>query len=562
MRVDLSAQGVPNAQIGISAHTPPHALQDRLRRLAKVKEVVPFGILFGRLVREKRGIEGLSLDNLVAETGVSKPSLSNLENGKIRNPRAKTVDALCVALNISREERNACHPATEAPRLPPRLLESLAYQFGHTSPDASEEEQEQFLRDKATDYRRLTEELAALREAYPNLGNQIVEAEGLLSEGKLDEAESILANIKDLSKDRAYEAAKEISRITAMEGAIALLRDDPDEACAHFLRAADFLTPFSVEESAELRQRRGQQLGNYGRQYGATASARAVDVFSSVLEIAPKERFPAIWANAQRSSGIDLMEQGKRHDGEEGLAFLAQAVAAHRAALEVYTREVHPVEWSRTQHNLSLALRHYGSRQEGEDGTVLLSEALTACRAALEMRTREAEPVLWASSQIALGLALRYQGCRQQGEASIALLAESVIVTRAALKVYTRMAKPVLWAMTQNNLGNSLSEQACRQASEDGVALLGEAMVAYGAALEVRTREARPVDWAMTQGNLALAYRAWAELDPDHAGAHLSTALRHVEASLEVFEPEHMPLNFQTATRLRDQIKAHLDALG
>jgi transcriptional regulator with XRE-family HTH domain len=73
-----------------------------------------FGVLFGRLVREKRGIEGLSLDDLADKTGITKSRLSNLETGKTSNPQARTVDALCVALNILREERAACHP-TAAP---------------------------------------------------------------------------------------------------------------------------------------------------------------------------------------------------------------------------------------------------------------------------------------------------------------------------------------------------------------------------------------------------------------------------------------------------------------
>jgi transcriptional regulator with XRE-family HTH domain len=76
-----------------------------------------FGVLFGRLVREKRGIEGLSQDGLADKSGLQKARVSDIETGKIANPQARTVDALCVALNISLEERAACHGST-ASRLP------------------------------------------------------------------------------------------------------------------------------------------------------------------------------------------------------------------------------------------------------------------------------------------------------------------------------------------------------------------------------------------------------------------------------------------------------------
>src|SRR5258708_27984260 len=100
-----------------------------------------FGVLFGRLVREKRGIEGLSQDDLAGKSDLTKARISDIETGKVNNPQARTVDALCVALNISREERASCRVFT-GPRLPPRLLESLALRFGYANPDSSEAELE------------------------------------------------------------------------------------------------------------------------------------------------------------------------------------------------------------------------------------------------------------------------------------------------------------------------------------------------------------------------------------------------------------------------------------
>lgn len=60
------------------------------------------GVLFGKLIREKRGVEGLSQDDLAGTSGLTKARISNIENGRIAKPQARTVDALCVALNIWR----------------------------------------------------------------------------------------------------------------------------------------------------------------------------------------------------------------------------------------------------------------------------------------------------------------------------------------------------------------------------------------------------------------------------------------------------------------------------
>lgn len=63
-----------------------------------------FGAAFGKLIKHKRGIEGLTQQSLAVlafgDEG-RKSRISELENGKIPRPHPKTVDAIAVALNIS-----------------------------------------------------------------------------------------------------------------------------------------------------------------------------------------------------------------------------------------------------------------------------------------------------------------------------------------------------------------------------------------------------------------------------------------------------------------------------
>jgi hypothetical protein len=118
------------------------------------------------------------------------------------------------------------------------------------------------------------------------------------------------------------------------------------------------------------------------------------------------------------------------------------------------------------------------------------------------------------------------------------------------------------WATTTQNLANSLAVQGGRTGGAAGAALLGQALAACRAVLEVYTRADHPVDWAMTQENMARLEQARAAHDScTDPAPHLRAALEHVTAALTVYDPDHMPYDYGTATRLRDELRAQLAAL-
>ena len=177
----------------------------------------------------------------------------------------------------------------------------------------------------------------------------------------------------------------------------------------------------------------------------------------------------------------------------------------------------------------------------------------------LDERLKAADAWLWSAGQNAAAIGLQNQGTRTGGAEGAALLAEAVAACRAALEVTTREDHPVNWAVTQNNLGSALIDQGTRTGGTAGAALLAEAVAAYRAALEVSTREDHPVHWALTQENLAIAFESVAGHDStgDPCEA-LRMALAHVDAALEIYDPEHMPYDHGTATTLRDRILAKI----
>ena len=80
-----------------------------------------FGACFGALVRKYREMQGISASELAkAALGdeAKRSRISELETGKVKNPHAKTVDALRLYLNIPQDEIDACRTATQTAPVP------------------------------------------------------------------------------------------------------------------------------------------------------------------------------------------------------------------------------------------------------------------------------------------------------------------------------------------------------------------------------------------------------------------------------------------------------------
>lgn len=85
-----------------------------------------FGEAFGKLVKKLRGVEGLTQEELAVKAfgeGSYKTRISELENGRVSNPQAKTVDPLIVALNISKEEMDDARNFGSHPRFIDNLID-------------------------------------------------------------------------------------------------------------------------------------------------------------------------------------------------------------------------------------------------------------------------------------------------------------------------------------------------------------------------------------------------------------------------------------------------------
>jgi tetratricopeptide (TPR) repeat protein len=250
---------------------------------------------------------------------------------------------------------------------------------------------------------------------------------------------------------------------------------------------------------------------------------------------------------AANDLGITLSTLGER---ESGTARLEAAVTAYESALLEWSREVVPLNWAATQNNLGTALHTLGQR---ESGTARLEAAVTAYENALLEWTREVVPLNWAMTQNNLGTALQTLGQRESGTAR---LEAAVTAFENALLEWAREVVPLDWAVTQNNLGNALQTLGQR---ESGTARLEAAVTAYENALLERKREVVPLNWAATQFNLGLVEVVFAQkVQGPATAAHLRAALAHVDAALQVFDPQSSPFYFDKASRLREALLKEL----
>ncbi|MEM7471397.1 MAG: hypothetical protein AAF340_08595 [Pseudomonadota bacterium] len=488
--------------------------------------------------------------------------------------------------------------------IPFAALKELAAKFGGGDIE-NRASLEKFLTQKAEEYRSYRDQIDALDDRIAGVHNLKVAAQDAAERLDFDEVEALLERV-DMVETEIMAETKEARATNA------LLRGRAEQAYKIFTAAAESFRELDVLEMAERRDRYQGQLYDHGLRYGGTGMARAIEMqrpgIAALEETAHREHRALFTQNL----ALTLQNQGTRTEGKAGTDLLAKAVTAYRDALTVRTRADYPVDWAMTTQNLAIALEEQGTRTQGRPGTDLLAKAVTAYRDALTVYTRKDHRVHWAMTTTNLGIALEQQGTRTEGKAGIDLLKEAVAAYRDALTVYTRADHPVHWAMTTQNLAGALQKRGTRTEGKAGTDLLAKAVAAYRDALnvfthadrpvdwatttqnlavalqyqgfrtegtagtdlidesvtafrdahKVRTRADQPVDWAMTMENIAIAERARA----NHAATsdpvpHLQSALEHVDAALEVFDPEHMSYNHAKASGLRAKILAELEAL-
>lgn len=543
-----------------------------------------FGARFGQLVRRYRELEEKSAKELaLAAFGdeAKRSRISELENGKVANPQAKTIYALCKVLGISPEEVEACRKpptkdvgqaqadldqlrdergsltaALDAVRdLSRSQLETLARRFDIDQPEAMRDgDISALLEKKAAEYRAYKTQIDNIDERVAGLGNLKAAAQEAAERLDFEEVENLLSMVHTTELEIAWDTA-------SLRADNALLRGRTKDAFTIISAAADAFAAIDPIEPAQRRIASEDRLFQHGLRYGSNGILLSEEMLCTAIEHLSEEDHRHILAGAQNRLGIALRERAARTNKKGRVEILTRAVNAFEAALIVVTETDYPHYWAFTKSNLGAALQERGLQVGGWEGLNQIADGVNAFRASVGVFNISTEPDEHAGMLNNLGNGLINESRNTKGKRGSELLAEAIDVFRTALSIRADLATPLRWAMTQDNLGNALSYQGSRTGGEEGAKLLAEAVTAYLATLRVYTEAEHPVQWAITQNNLAIAELAIADhetcADPR---SHLEAALAHVGKALQVFDPEHMPYNFEKATRLRDSIAAKLAA--
>jgi transcriptional regulator with XRE-family HTH domain len=362
----------------------------------------PFGVLFGRLVREKRGVEGLSQDGLADKTGLTKARISDIETGKIANPHAKTVDALCIALDISRDERAACHSAP-ASGLPARLLEKLVRHFGAEMPEATEEDLEVFLMAKAEEFREMRQRLEKLAATEGRISELVNAANAALGEGDFETADELLKEAEAVQmQSSTILAVTKQAELRIERGKAALVNGEVAAAAVHFERSSRYFSGIDPENRHEC----AMQLRYYGYRY----------------------------KNAEA---------------------LYEARAALHRNLDVWGEDEHGEQWCRTKNALGGTSWRLSQFDVPEHSVQHLTDAKQHYKG---VRTRCSEEILpKAFATAGLDLANVYSDCKTATSVDnyASNLQKALSLQLSALRVFSKAEDPRAWGIIQHNLGCS-----------------------------------------------------------------------------------------------------------
>lgn len=408
------------------------------------------------------------------------------------------------------------------------------------------------LEKKAEDWRALRAQIEAIPDGMRQLSNLKGAAQAAFEAGRFDEVEELLERVHQVEIEEAAKTAE-------LRAETALLRGRVDQAYALLSAAADSFAGIDPLEPARRRiHRYVKVLYDHGLRYGSRGLKLGQELLDPVLTNSLRQSEPMLWAAGKNAQAIGLSALGKFSGGVFGAELMKEAVSTYREVLEVHTRTRAPHDWAAAKTNLGTTLTALAQQSPGTPGLLMLREAVDVLRAALKEREKKKDPRGILATLNSLGNALRLQGERTKGPKGVALLDRSVRVFESALE-HPQISSSEERAAVQMSSIAPLLLLGAKVPGSGGAAYLDKAMRAAHGALEVFSVEHHPVIWADTQISMAFAFLHRADHDTcTDPAPHLRTALDHVEAALEVFDPEHMPFNHQRATALRNHLRQRL----
>lgn len=466
-----------------------------------------FGVLFGRLIRDKRGIEGLSQDDLAAKSGLTKARISEIETGKITNPQVRTVDALCIALNILREERDACR-VMNGPRLPPRLLENLALRFGHSNPDVSEDELVAFLKEKALEFRELQQHLAQMNAVEGRIAVFLAAANAALEEGDFQLADERLAEAEDAQlASTTLPALEKQYRLRFERGHAALLGGEIRNAVLHWERAENYFHLLDTEVEAEKRYEYSMRLREYGYRYRSVKALReAGDALKKSLTVWNKEEHLQNWCKATIALGNVSWRLSQFDNPKTFRIHISKAKSIYETVRETCSETALPYYYAASGANIASIYANRKFARSEEEYRANFEISLKLQNDALKLKSKTDDPEGWGILQHNMGCTYM-DFCNLQDDKITSMEVIDKAIHHLELSFQVRDPTDVdafqYWVASCRSLGEALIERSMHktnaQASDD---LERAYEILSGAESKISEAE-HPNQWAEIQKQLA-----------------------------------------------------------
>jgi transcriptional regulator with XRE-family HTH domain len=477
-------------------------------KLSKVTVMEQFGVTFGRLVREKRGIEGLSQDDLAERSALTKARISEIETGKVANPHARTVDALCVALNISREERARCYAgpdASVATQLPFPLLEKLARHFGRDVPDATEDELVAFLMAKAEEFREMRQRLTALAAPEGRISELINAANAAIGEGEFKTADDLLKEAETVQlQSSTIVVVKRQAQLRIERGNAALVIGDIETAVSHFERSSQYFSGIDEEHEGTNRHECATLLRYYGYRYRSPGALKAAH---SLLElnmgIWKKEGRPEKWCQTKIALG-GVSTRLSQFDAPENATLHLMDAKRQYEEVRAACADSAPRFFATAGLDLANVLadsRFANSTEEYEDN---IKRALGLQLSAIRFISEADDPRSWGILQHNLGCSyINLANVRTDEADSAADIENAIRHLELSFRVRNPEESLQYWVASCRSLGEALVNMSTYSITKDSDRYVRRAFdVLSGAAARISPTE-HPHQWAELQTQLA-----------------------------------------------------------
>jgi transcriptional regulator with XRE-family HTH domain len=579
-----------------------------------------FGEAFGDLIRQKRGQEGLTQKEVAVgafddESKVRR--IIELENGTVKRPQAKTIDALVVYFAITEDELDKCRryglfTTTErvAIGLSRELVENLALRFEHDNPDAPDNELIAFLKEKAEELKRLKSRLSDLEGATTTLNNQIAAANSALEVGRFDEADEILAAAEEIQQEeRTLKEVFAQSNIRFTRGDAALFSGQSAVAAGHYIKASEYVAGFAKEDGARMLDVGAGRIYELERRKSLPNLTHAIDLTRRSLDMITAGDHSARWAKTKYHLAL-LQQSAARGQGPDSLLLLDEAInnsqdaLTHadeklkdydRASLQVVLANSYLERGQRNENkkweqdlstaikifeevaqnprlensgmhrchvynNISIAYRHRAWLAGDDDKNAFLQKAKQAVIRAIDLSAQEGIVDIWSAAQHNLGgMLAEAAAVADEPKKATFLRIQAVAAFHASAEAYPEIVFNMHLARTQSAIGRVLLEQAKSSNARLREIYLIRSIGAYELVTQILKEDAHLQQWSEAQYCIGLAFFLHAEIsEPKLAASDLEKALSYFAAALPGYQSSELKADLKKLKAAQKRTRALL----